>query len=169
MCEKLDSLSIELVFDYFHDIILPKLVKERYKIDKKSKLYEEKEQMLLAEYGLKKLSLITVYRYMIILGMRYKTRRKGYYVDGHERPATIIYRNKFVKRYLQREQDMFRWIQISKKESIEFETKGYIPIDSGYKFINDEGIKMVEYHVDSHEKFQERMNEETSYGGQLSV
>ena len=169
MREKLASLSIELVFDYFHDIILPKLVKERYKIDKKSKLYEEKEQMLLAEYGLKKLSLITVYRYMIILGMRYKTRRKGYYVNGHERPATIIYRNKFVKRYLQREQDMFRWIQISKKESIEFETKGYIPIDSGYKFINDEGIKMVEYHVDSHEKFQERMNEETSYGGQLSV
>ena len=62
---------------------------------------------------------------------------------------------------------MHRWIQISQSESLKLEEDGIVPKGSGYKYdINGEA--MVEYHVDSANVFQERMNG-TKYGGDLSV
>ena len=40
--------------------------------------------------------------------------------------------------------------------------------DSGYHYITEEGIEMVEHHVDASEEFHFRMKDET-YGGKLSV
>jgi hypothetical protein len=43
--------------------------------------------------------------------------RKGYYIDGHEKPATIQYRWDFCKLYLgYYEQRMHRWMQIPAKD-----------------------------------------------------
>ena len=54
----------------------------------------------MQRYGLTKLCPGTVYRWLKLLGFTYEVQRKGYYVDGHEKPATITYRKDFVKKYL---------------------------------------------------------------------
>ena len=47
--------------------------------------------------------------------------------------------------------------------------KKLIPKDSGYKYTNEDGVNMIEYHVDCCHLFQDRMNKETLFGGRLSV
>ena len=167
--ENLGEMSIELMWEYFHDTVLPKLVKEKFKVSKDDTEYKVNLKIMLNEYGLTNICPITVYRWMINLGFRYKERRKGYYVDGHERPATIEYRNKFVKRYLQYEQRMFRWIQITKARSDQLANEKIIPENSGYAYNDSNGDMMVEHHVDSCSLFQDEMNNETIFGGNLSV
>jgi hypothetical protein len=97
------------------------------------------------------------------------TKKKGYYVDGHEKPATIEYRKAFVQQYLTFEQRAHRWIQITREESKELEMKKLIPKDSGYKYTNEDGVNMIEYHVDCCHLFQDKMNKETIFGGRLSM
>ncbi len=100
-----------------------------------------------------KVSVTTVYRWMVCLGFKYEVRRKVYYVDGHEKPATIEYRRQFCHRYLTYEQPAHRWIQISVEESKKLEENGLITPTSGYRYINDAGQPMIEYHVDSYHGF----------------
>jgi ferredoxin-like protein FixX len=40
-------------------------------------------------YGLTYVCPSTVYKWMKGLGFQYETRKKGYYVDGHENPSTV--------------------------------------------------------------------------------
>jgi hypothetical protein len=103
------------------------------------------------------------------LGFNYEPRKKGYYIDGHEKEATISYRWRFVERYLQYEQQMFRWIQIMQEEAIQLEGQGITPRQAGYRYQTETGQAMVEYHVDMCDLFQQRMNEETKFGGRRSV
>ena len=97
------------------------------------------------------------------------TQRKGYYDDGQKRTATILYRGKFNKRYLELERRMFRWIHISKEESDTLQMNNTLPKNSGYHYTDESGRNMVEYHVDSCKIFQKRMNEDTEFDGRLSV
>jgi hypothetical protein len=50
---------------------------------------------LVSQYRLKNLSISTVYRWMRVLGFKYEVRKKGFYIDGHEKPATLEYRKKY--------------------------------------------------------------------------
>ena len=165
--ENLGILSIEFMSEYLHDIILPAMIKDRHGVEKTDDTYNELLKSMLHLYRLRSISPATIYRWLLLLGFNYKTRRKGYYVDGHERPATIQYRKAFIARYLSYEIRMHRWIQISRSESLKLEEDGIIPKGSGYHYDLD-GEAMVEYHVDSANIFQERMNG-TEYGGNLSV
>ncbi|KAI2504135.1 hypothetical protein MHU86_10335 [Fragilaria crotonensis] len=108
---------------------------------------------------------------MLKLGFRYETRRKGYYVDGHERKATVQYRWDFCDRYLSLERRMFRWIQVSLEEAEKLQALGKVTKGSGYKYTDElTGKAMVEYHVDTCRGFMDCMNEQTSiFGGNLSV
>lgn len=72
---------------------------------------------------------------MNILGFKYCQRKKGYYVDGHEKPATVEYRRKFVQRYLKYERRAHRWIQITLEESKKLEREEIIPVRSGYYYM----------------------------------
>jgi hypothetical protein len=55
---------------------------------------------------------------MPLLGFHHKTWWKGYYVDGHEKKATIEYRWDFWERYLSLEKQIFPWrIQMPVKEA----------------------------------------------------
>jgi len=69
------------------------------------------------------------------LGFKYSPRRKGYYVDGHEKSATVEYRRKFVERYLRYERRAHRWIQITLEESKKLEREEIIPVGSGYLYM----------------------------------
>jgi hypothetical protein len=107
---------------------------------------------------------------MKLLGFKYEPQRKGYYVDGHEKPATVAYRKDFVSRYLTEEVQMFRWIQITKEESEKLEDEGKIAKNTGYVYNHPQtNLPWVEYHVDTCDEFQRRMNEEQAFGGRPSV
>ena len=152
--ENLRELSCEMMCEYIHETILPQMVKERTPVEKDSEEYDNELKTLLSEFGLTSVCPSTVYLWMKRLGFKYEPRRKGYYVDGHEKPATVQYRKAFVTRYLLYEGRMYRWIQITKEESLELEMKGLIPKGSGYLYTDKEGQQMVEYHVDSCAEFQ---------------
>ena len=123
--EKLLELSVELICEYLHDTVIPKMVKDASGVEKSvnEELYTDKAKEILKEYGLTCIDPSTVYRWLQKLGFRYEPRRKGYYVDGHEKPATIEYRKQFITRYLSYEQRAHRWIQISLSEAVQLEEK----------------------------------------------
>ena len=175
-CLNLSILSVEKMSEYIHRVVLPQMIekeKKRKENDKNLELENTREenelQQLLKTYRLTCICLSTVYRWMKKLGFNYEPRKKGYYVDGHEKEATISYRWRFVERYLQYEQRMFRWIQIMQEEANELEGQGIIPRQAGYRYQTETGQAMVEYHVDTCDLFQQRMNEETKFGGRRSV
>ena len=104
---------------------------------------------------------------MHFLGFKYEVRKKSYYVDGHERPDTVMYRKRFVKRYLQYERRTYRWIQVSLDSSNKLkEDTPNLP--KGHQYVNEQGETMVEYHVDDHPSFSEQLGG-TPFGGNLSV
>ena len=124
--------------------------------------------MVLKPYHIQTICPSTVYRYLVALGFKYQTRKKGYYVDGHERPCTVAYRKTFVTRYLNYERRMHRWVQIPLSESISLAESGKIIKNSGYMYTDESGTEMVEYHIDTLPEFQIRMDKE-KFGGNLSV
>ncbi len=128
------------------------------------------KQIIIQCYGLTKRCSGTVYRWLKLLGFTYEAQRKGYYVDGHEKPATVTYHKDFVKKYLSEEVQMFRWIHIEQGEAEKLEKEGVIPKDTGFCYnhpVMDHS--MVEYHVDTCELRQRKMNEENVFGGCPSV
>jgi hypothetical protein len=167
----LGTMSVELMSQYIHNVILPSMVEKEQREGNGSdaSIQEISIQSILKKYGLTCICLSTVYRWVKKLGFNYEPRKKSYYVDGHERESTINYRWRFIERYLGYEQRMFRWIQITEKEAIDLETTGALPKQSGYRYESDTGVTMVEYHVDTCDVFQQRMNEETKYGGRRSI
>jgi hypothetical protein len=107
---------------------------------------------------------------MLKLGFRHETRRKGYYVDGHEEKATVDYRWDFCERYLLLERQMHRWIQIPVEEAERLEALGKVAKGSGFKYTDElTGKNMVEFHVDTCKEFMDKMNKESEFGGNLSV
>ena len=79
--------------------------------------YEKELKTQLRKYGLTKVCPSMVCKWMHQLGFHYETQKKGYYVDGHEKPATVAYQWEFTKRYLEYERRMFCWIQIALEEA----------------------------------------------------
>ncbi len=55
---------------------------------------------------------------MRLLGMKYETERKSFYVDGHEREDVVDYRIWFVNTYLNREWEphCLRFVQLSPEQ-----------------------------------------------------
>ncbi len=146
------------------------MVTERYGAENNNpEKYDESVAKLMQEHGLKKICPSTIYGWMKLLNFKYEPRKKGYYVDGHEKPVTIEYCNSFVKRYLTYEHQMYHWIQLTAEESKEMEAKGLVTQNSGYKYTNKEGEDMVEYHVDSANTWDEKLTKEKRFGGCLSV
>jgi hypothetical protein len=79
------------------------MMQDRYNKKPENESYEAALQSMYHDYGLKKICPSTIYKWLKLLGFRYEPRRKGYYLDGHEKPETISYRNKYVQHYLQYE------------------------------------------------------------------
>ena len=127
-------------------------------------------------YGLKVVSHPTVLRWMHALGMRYCAKRANYYVDGHEREDNIIYRWKYVQRYLKDEYQQHRWVQMAVQESVEIKDTCKdkdITFGPGWRYSSPDGTEMVEYHVDAMHQCQNEIMKrkliKTPYGGNVSV
>jgi hypothetical protein len=171
----LADLTIEMMHGYLHETVIKSLVLEEYaEKNNNTKLsdkeYEVEAKKFLASYGLTCVCFTTVYRWMLKIGFKHETRRKGYYVDGHEKKGTIEYRWAFCDRYLALERRMHRWIQVPLKEAKRLKDENQVEEKSGFEYTDSlTGQPMVEFHVDSCRTFMERMNKETRFGGNLSV
>jgi hypothetical protein len=112
-----------LLFNYLHTITLPALLLQR-----REELADETFETtdLLRENRLTKLTLETIHRWLDRLGFKYEAKKKGYYVDNHEKPETVAYRRHFIKCYLKYEFRMFRWIQLSLEKVKELEMSAYL-------------------------------------------
>jgi hypothetical protein len=115
--ENLLELSVELIMEYLHNTIIPNLVKQSTGVGPEEEAYVSIKKELFEQYGLKKLCISTVYRWMRALGFKFEVHKKGFYVDGHEKPATLHYRKKFISWYMNYERCMHRWIQLTKKRA----------------------------------------------------
>jgi hypothetical protein len=108
---------------------------------------------------------------MMCCGLKVKKRTKRFFVDTHESPTTQKYRKEQTARYLRRESLMHRWYQISLKEALEFEKKELLLPGKVYRYQNEDGLDMVELHVDEipDSELVTRINQECCFGGNLSI
>lgn len=184
----IQDLRVELMYDYVHHDLIPTLLKKAQQnglfnddgdectagappvaeVGVVTPKINSPKDLFLQSYGLKKLGITTIAKWMHAVGFRYKKREKHYFVDGHERPETLAYRPVFTKKYLDNEIRAHRWIQLTLDESKELESKGLVPLNCGYNFVDDDGISHVEYHIDSSPAFDERLSQ-LPFGGNLSV
>jgi hypothetical protein len=73
----------------------------------------------------------------------------------------------FTKKYLGYKIRAHRWIQMTLIESTELESRGGIALNCGFSYVTDNGIKMVEFHIDTSYKFEKRLRL-LSFGGNLT-
>lgn len=170
--DNLDVLSGELVYSWLHNEGLPQLIKDRNEEVRQDCENQGGEDLtfddILKENGLSNLCQTTVYNWMNILKFKYGPRKKTYFVDSHEKPENVTYRDEyFVPRYLKLERRAFRWIQITPGKVEELKKEGKLEVD-GYKYQDEQGNDMVEFHVDSSEEFH-AMCKDVQFGGYLSV
>jgi hypothetical protein len=158
--------------EYVHGVVLPSMVAKEINLPvdeiQQGEGYQTEMCKVIKKYGLTKVCPATVYKWMKYLGFKYETRRKGYYVDGHEKPSTVEYRSKFVKWYLQNELHMHRWIQVTREEARKLEEDGKVAEKSGYTYLNADNEPMVAYHVNDSKEFGERLKY-LPFKGTLSV
>lgn len=109
----LNDLSAKLLHSYIHETALHVLLETiQQELSDTSFGMEE----LIHDNQFTKLSLQIVYWWIACLGFKYEPCRKGYYVDGHEKPETILYHSNFINHYLDHELQMHRWVQVPKEE-----------------------------------------------------
>ena len=64
------------------------------------------------------MSLVTAWRWMTLLNFKYDSRKKSFYVDGHEREVVVVTQNEFCKHSLtELEPYCKRRVQVSKSEA----------------------------------------------------
>jgi hypothetical protein len=165
------TMRVELIHNHVHEVMLPDLLQKRKEETGINMLTMEQ---MLGEYGLKKLTMPTMYRWMRSVGFQYSMKTKTYYVDGHERPDVVKYRIEFIKRYKKFELQSHHWIQLSEtdvdlliKEGCEGEDIG-LKKHQGYKYKKDD-VTMFKYHVDDHSDFPNPVQHHPEFGGDLSV
>jgi hypothetical protein len=80
--QNLNELSAEMMGNYLHTIALPESLRQRQdELDDTNFVITD----LLRENRLTKLTLATVHRWLDRLGFKYEARKKGYYVNNHEK------------------------------------------------------------------------------------
>jgi hypothetical protein len=153
--ENLLESSIDFLFDYVHHTTLPQFVPDtvgRSKDEMGEDQYKLELKKNLKHFRLSKVTMQTIYRWMKALRFRYKMWRKGYYVDGHEKPSTVGYLWSFCECCLAYEMCMFCCVQITLEQTKELEEQGEIVKGSGYHYIDPlTNTNMVEFHVDTSE------------------
>jgi len=175
--KNLATLSIESLHDYIISTVLPRLVKtwrEEEQIEEQdstgtstgttgtiapTELQNHNHDSITAKFlkahGLKSLSLSTTWRWMRLLGFSYDTRRKGFYVDGHEREDVVANRVEFCNKYLtEYEPYCKRWIQIRLEKA---QTIKDLDLTFGYHYLDIvSNEQRVEFHIDYFNQVQEK-------------
>ena len=88
----LGTLSVEMMSEYIHHVILPQMIENELKESNGELDQEQAREKVLKQYGLTKICLSTVYKWLKKLGFSYEPRKKGYYVDGQKKREKVSYR-----------------------------------------------------------------------------
>ena len=164
--KNLAKLTIEAVHDFILSNVIPRLIKTWKQEDiavstgapSQNDTASIEEDMnngtcnamcsFLKAHGLHSFSLSTAYKWMTLLGFRHDSRKKSFYVDGHEREDVIQDRIVFCKEYLtQFEPFCCRWVQVSKEKAASI--KGVDIVGFGFHFHDIiAGFDCVEFHID---------------------
>ena len=94
--ENITGLKGEDLYLFFHDTIIPKLIEQEK--EETNETLSKKE--ILKQYDLTTLCLGTIYKWMSSFGFKFCLSKKTYYVDGHEKPETVVYCKEYVSQYL---------------------------------------------------------------------
>ena len=87
---------------------------------------------------------------MHCLGGKYDSRRKNFYVDSHEAPATKLYRKKFGKQYLESEARMHRYLQLTSSQVDHYVAHHGLLRECGCCYFDEaKDANMYEFHVDA--------------------
>ena len=132
--------------------------------------YNEPLQML----DLKRVSPNTAWPWLQWMGYKYDENCHCYYTDGHEREDVVKDCNKrFLVEYFKLERRAHRWVQLTEEKANELEetlTKPTLQNNVSYNYTTPDGVRMREYHVDTHKAFCDFVSaNNTQYGGDLSV
>ena len=120
--------------------------------------HKAKKESFLKAHRLKSMSFSTTWRWMRLLGFKYDSRRKSFYVDGHKREDVVANRQIFYETYLTKLRPYCKqWIQcpMSTTRTI----KG-LDVGLGHSYfdiIQDEEV--VEFHIDY---WNRQQNQETT-------
>ena len=147
--------------------------------------YEEQQQggnkkptirdCLLQVYIECPISLSTTLRWLRRICFSYDTRKKSFFVDGHERPNVVFRRNEFCTLYLTKlEPRTHRWIQVTAEtvENWKRDNKVSEHDNRGYNYVSVDNKNMIEFHVDDLDLLHEYAATTLgfgSFGGNLSV
>ena len=151
----LKELSVERMHTYVLEALIPlmtarvesgirreiehdeqKVLSQRRSASNMEELSHDTSKDFLQSYGLSKVFMATVLRWMHSVGFRYKNRNKHYFVDGHEKPETLAYQPVFTKRYIARKVQAYRWIQLSLLASRLLEAQDLAAKNCGYRYVN---------------------------------
>ena len=97
----LADLTLEYVRHHVVKTVLPDFI---------SKAESDEAKYLGAYYIEHPPSITTVWRWMRRLGFKYDTRKKSFYVDGHERPEQRFHRARFCEEYLTKLEPFLIWL-----------------------------------------------------------
>ena len=93
----LSTLSVEMMSEYLHNVVLPQLVENEVKESNEELDQESAREKILKQYGLTNICISTVYKWIKKLGFNYEPRKKGYYVDGHKKEETVSYHWRYIE------------------------------------------------------------------------
>ncbi|KAI2490954.1 hypothetical protein MHU86_23613 [Fragilaria crotonensis] len=175
----LKELSVERMHTYVLETLIPTMLARVEKgieeINNSQELPSAPVEMsnetneYLRSYGLSKLSIATVVRWMHATGFRYRNRGKHYFVDGHEKAETLAYRPIFTKRYIAHEVQAHRWVQLTRAASEMLEAQDLIAKNCAYVYVDPiNNVEMMEYHIDAVPS-ENVANIVGPFGAQLSV
>ena len=154
----LSNVDWKMMTEYIHNTLIPELVKKE----------ATTKVEFMKRYNLTKNCDTTVLKWMHVLGFWYERYNKTYYVDIHESPGTVRYRQNCIYQYLAMERRMHIWIQIQKWEKIELSITFPILSLGGYEYTDNNIKVMFEYHVDTIPEFQKIMADNV-FGVNMSV
>ena len=90
--------------------------------------------------------MTTAWRWIHHRGFSYDSRKKSFYVDGHEREDVVAYRKEFCTAYLTEHEPLcLRWVQLPEEE------KAIDKVNIEFGFCYDDSItnvQMIEFHED---------------------
>ena len=161
--KNLAKLTIELVHNFILSYVIPRLVtlwkqseSDTNNVTTAINENDDTVSAFLKAHRLESLSLTTTWRWMRLLGFHYDTRKKSFYVDGHEREDVVATRNNFCEEYLTKfEPYCRRWVQLSVEEASAIKD---LNLSFGYQYEDIiAGKSYIEFHhVDYWNQFSDK-------------
>lgn len=149
----LETISCEAVANEMKRNIIPKIY-DTYVRSLPPHQNKPSYESFLNCFGLKKICVSTVWRWMHYLGYTFDERKKCYFTDRHEDVENVTCRKEFVKTYFEYEKRAYRWVHITEERAKELENDKDVRLMKDiYDEFEENHIKMRQYHIDTHPIF----------------